>query len=82
MAKSFILLADIYQIKGDEFQAIQTLESIIDYYEETDDGILDQARRKKADLQKQQDAKQGEDTQEDIEIKMKEAGPGNEQQSN
>jgi tetratricopeptide (TPR) repeat protein len=82
MAKSFILLADIYLVRGDEFQAIQTLESIIDYYEETNDGILDQARRKKADVLKRQEAKQGEDAQEDIQIEMKETGPGNQQQRN
>ena len=70
MAKSFILLSDIYLVNEDEFQAIQTLESIIDYYEETDDGILDQARRKKADIQKRQEAQQGEDAEEDIEIEM------------
>ncbi len=70
MAKSFLLLSDIYMVREDEFQAIQTLESIIDYYEETDDGILDQARRKKAAIQKQQDAQQGQDAEEDIEIEM------------
>jgi len=70
MAKSFILLSDIYLVQEDEFQAIQTLESIIDYYEEIDDGILDQARRKKAAIQKRQDAQQGEDAEEDIEIEM------------
>ena len=70
MAKSFILLSDLYLVKEDEFQAIQTLESIIDYYGETGDGILDQARRKKADIQKQQDAQQGHDAEEVIEIEM------------
>jgi TolA-binding protein len=70
MAKSFILLSDIYLVREDEFQAIQTLESIIDYYEGTDDGILDQARRKKAEIQKRQDAQQGEDAEMDIEIEM------------
>jgi TolA-binding protein len=82
MAKSFILLSDIYLTREDEFQAIQTLESIIDYYEEADDGILDQARRKKADVQKRQDAQQGEDAEEDIEIEMKEGTPGDVQQNN
>jgi TolA-binding protein len=70
MAKSFILLSDIYLVKEDEFQAVQTLESIIDYYEQTGDGILDQARRKKAAIQKRQDAQQGVDAEEDIEIEM------------
>jgi hypothetical protein len=82
MAKSFILLSDIYLVKEDEFQAVQTLESIIDYYEETDDGILDQARRKKGEIQKQQDARLGEEKEEDLEIEMKETGPGGEQQNN
>jgi tetratricopeptide (TPR) repeat protein len=72
MAKSFILLSDLYLIREDEFQAVQTLESIIDYYEETDDGILDQARRKKAAIQKIQDAQQGVEEAEDIEIEMTE----------
>lgn len=33
IAKSFILLADLYSIQGDNFQARQTLQSIIDNYE-------------------------------------------------
>ena len=63
-------------------QAIQTLQSIIDYYENTDDGILDQARRKKAEIQKMQDAKQGEAVEEEIEIEMGEGTSGDEQQNN
>ena len=82
MAKSFILLSDIYLVKEDEFQAIQTLESIIDYYEITDDGILDQARRKKATVQKLQDSQQGQDDEEDIEIEMGEGTTGDVQQDN
>ncbi len=51
MAKSFILLADIYAKKKDTFQALQTLKSILDYYDKSDDGILDTARQKKAQLE-------------------------------
>ena len=55
MAKSFILWADIYAAQGDYFQAIQTLQSIIDYYGNSDDGILDLAHEKhKQYLDKQQ----------------------------
>jgi TolA-binding protein len=50
MAKSFLLWADIFREKGDEFQAIQTLQSLIDYYEKTDDGILNEAKEKKKQL--------------------------------
>ena len=48
MAKSFILLAEIYSKKKDNYQALQTLKSIIEGYEVKDDGILDEARAKKA----------------------------------
>ena len=50
MAKSFLLWADIFREKGDDFQAIQTLQSLIDYYENTDDGILAEAKAKKKQL--------------------------------
>jgi len=72
MAKSFILLSDIYLVEEDEFQAIETLQSIIDYYEETDDGVLDLARRKKAGILKNQEAREGEEDMEELEIEMQE----------
>ncbi|MFC2115501.1 tetratricopeptide repeat protein [Bacteroidota bacterium] len=75
MAKSFILLADIYLAEDDEFQAIETLQSIIDYYEETDDGVLDLARRKRAEILKKREAQEGEEIQEDLEIEMQEKTP-------
>jgi len=72
MAKSFILLADIYMIGNDSFQALATLESIIDYYEETNDGILDLARRKKADIIKLEEPPEEKGAEEAIEIEMEE----------
>ena len=39
VAKSFILLADTYARKGDNFQAKSTLKSVIENYEEDDDVI-------------------------------------------
>ena len=48
LAKSFILLSDIYLKNGDEFQAKHTLTSIIENYPEPTDGILDTTRRKLA----------------------------------
>lgn len=51
MAKSFLLWADIFLDKGDDFQAIQTLQSLIDYYGDSDDGILAEARAKKQKLE-------------------------------
>lgn len=46
LAKSFLLLADIYIAKNDNFQAKATLQSIIDNYKNTDDGILNDAKVK------------------------------------
>ena len=57
MARSFLLWADIFKEKGDDFQAIQTLQSLIDYYEKTDDGIIDEARLKKKQLTDKQSVK-------------------------
>ena len=46
LARSFILLSDIFIKKNDPFQAIQTLKSIIDNYEDKKDGIIDTANTK------------------------------------
>ncbi len=46
LAKSFILLSDIYLKNGDDFQAKHTLKSIEENYPEPNDGILDTTRRK------------------------------------
>jgi len=46
MARMFLLLADISIEKGDEFQARATLQSLKDYYQVNDDGILDEVNAK------------------------------------
>jgi TolA-binding protein len=46
MARMFLLLADISIKKGDTLQARATLQSLIDYYTITNDGILDEAKAK------------------------------------
>jgi TolA-binding protein len=71
MAKSFLLWADIFTDKGDDFQAIQTLQSLIDYYEKTDDGILTEAKAKKKLLTEKQNIikKAGIEEDEEIEIR-------------
>ncbi|HLR01065.1 MAG TPA: tetratricopeptide repeat protein [Sphingobacterium sp.] len=46
VAKGFILMADAYKGKGDDFQAKSTLESILDNYDEEDDGIIELAEEK------------------------------------
>ena len=50
MARMFILLSDISIIQEDEFQARATLQSLADYYQIDDDGIMDEVRAKLAEL--------------------------------
>ncbi len=45
VAKGFIVMAQAYEGKGDKFQAKSTLESVIDNYENTEDGILNEAKQ-------------------------------------
>ena len=46
MAKSFIILGDIYAKKGDAFQAKATYQSIVDGYGVADDGVIEEAKEK------------------------------------
>lgn len=50
LGKAFLILGDIYIKKGDNFQARATLQSIIDGYSPTDDGVIEAARKKIAAL--------------------------------
>jgi len=51
MARVFLLLADLSQKKGDLFQARITLQSLNDYYEVDNDGILDEVRARLSALE-------------------------------
>ncbi len=50
LARSFILLGDIYVERGDNFQARATYQSIVDGYSNSDDGVIDEATRKIGEL--------------------------------
>lgn len=45
LAKSFILLAHVYENQNDLFQAVNTLKSIIENYEIDNDGIMEEANQ-------------------------------------
>ena len=45
IAKSYLLIADIYEVQGDHFQSKATLQSVIDNYKGNDD-IIPSARKK------------------------------------
>jgi TolA-binding protein len=51
MARVFLLLADISQQKGDLLQARVTLQSLRDYYEIENDGILDEVKSRLSALE-------------------------------
>jgi TolA-binding protein len=70
MAKSFILLSDIYAAQQDEFQAIHTLQSVIDNYDAKDDGIIALAQSKKIALEAKANAT-NEIKPEEIEVEIK-----------
>jgi hypothetical protein len=70
LGKSFILLSDIYVDKKDEFQAVHTLQSVIDYYENNDDGIKAQAKEKKDKLIANNAKLQVKEKQPDIEVNL------------
>ncbi|WP_163707468.1 tetratricopeptide repeat protein [Mangrovibacterium lignilyticum] len=66
LAKSFVLLADIYLRKGDLFQAKHTLMSMIENYPEENDGIIDTAKAKLQhleELEKQEQSQKPEPMQ-------------------
>lgn len=50
LAKTFILLGDVYVRKGDNFQARATWQSVADGYSPADDGIVDLAKARIAKL--------------------------------
>lgn len=54
LAKSFLLLSDIYLREGDQFQASHTIQSIIENYPVKDDGIIETAKAKLQNLEAMQ----------------------------
>jgi TolA-binding protein len=59
LAKSFILLSDIYYEKGDLFSAKHTLQSLINNYPNETDGIKDEASAKLTKIIDEEEAKKG-----------------------
>ena len=59
LAKSFILLAHVYEKQNDLFQATHTLKSTIENYEQKDDGIIDEATQYLQTLEAKDDTGSG-----------------------
>jgi TolA-binding protein len=51
LGKAFLLLADIYLDKGDDFQAKHTLRSVVENYSADNDGVKAEAARKLAEIE-------------------------------
>lgn len=58
LAKSFILMADIYMERGDFFPARHTLQNVLDNYGNNEDGIKEEIREKLNALEKLEQASQ------------------------
>jgi tetratricopeptide (TPR) repeat protein len=70
MGKTFLLMSDIYLDKNDEFQAVQTLETIINYYPIEDDGIKEDALARKALISEKVNRENQESSPEMLEINI------------
>jgi TolA-binding protein len=70
LAKSFILLSDIYLKNGDEFQAKHTLKSIQENYPELNDGIME-ITRQRMQLIEANEASQTKNQNKPLEINLK-----------
>jgi TolA-binding protein len=67
IAKAYILLADIYHNKKNDFQAVNTLQSIISNYDNKDDGIITEATEKKQLFEEKQQPSKEEKSEDDSE---------------
>jgi len=56
LAKAFLLWADIYEVDNQNYQAKQTLQSVIDNYDNDNDGIKEQAEEKLLAIKEREEA--------------------------
>ncbi len=75
MGQTFLLLSDIFLQMGDDFQAVQTLESIINYYTIEGDGVIAEAIRRKDTISNRVNQQNEQIEADTLEIRM-EPGEG------
>lgn len=76
LAKSFILLADIYYERGDNFSAKHTLQSLLNNYMNETDGIKDIASEKLTQIIDEEQAEQGAEDLLNLKINLLPEGEG------
>ena len=72
LGKSFLLLADIYVSKDDQFQAKHTLKSLYENYNDDNDGIKDEAAKKLLVIENEEKSEQQKAIDSSFQIKIKE----------
>lgn len=72
LGKSFLLLADIYISKNDQFQAKHTLKSLYENYNDDDDGIKAEASKKLMIIENEEKSDQQKAIDSSFQIKIKE----------
>lgn len=72
LGKSFLLLADIYISKNDQFQAKHTLKSLYENYNDDDDGIKAEASKKLLVIENEEKSEQQKAIDSSFQIKIKE----------
>lgn len=70
LGKAFLLLADIYLDKGDVFQAKHTLKSVIENYSSKNDGVIENATKKLAEIEKNEKQEQEKAIDNSLQLKL------------
>lgn len=72
LGKAFLLLADIYLDKGDDFQAKHTLRSVVENYSADNDGVKAEAARKLAEIEAREQTDQQRAKDSSFQLKINE----------
>ncbi len=72
LGKAFLLLSDVYLDKGDEFQAKHTLKSMVENYGNQNDGIIENASRKLAEIETREKQEQEKAKDNSLQLKLNE----------
>ncbi|HKJ79525.1 MAG TPA: tetratricopeptide repeat protein, partial [Prolixibacteraceae bacterium] len=70
LGKTFLLLADIYIDKGDEFQAKHTLRSVVENYGPDNDGVKERAAQKLAAIEVREEQQEQQARDSSFQIKL------------